>query len=230
MKTHIDESGREYFIKEGEIHYLDEEAAPRKKKPRLQNNRIIVACGAAITLVAIGVILGNIFGSAPPTSDLSQVRTQVVLEQTQTANAPFAISPTARPRNGRENVLVPFEQYMPTYTQGLYSGRISLVISGFGQAGGNDYSDAFYLFENAEGIRYNPPRTEQFDLEIDGQRAIIALGLRETPPPFAGDHIYRVMYDVGLEFRQIAFRISDESVNDNRGEFVIEVAAQRPNQ
>ncbi len=228
MKTYIDENGREYYVKEGEIHYLDEEVAPRKKKPKPRNPFVIAAIGVGVVIVAlvVGGLSLSTDGVRPSNGSLlDPMRTLVMLEQTQTADANFASSATARPRNGRETVTVPFDEYTPTYTQGLYSGRVSLVISGFGQAGGKDYSDAFYVFENVEGIPYNPPLTEQFDLELDGQRAIIALGLRENPPPFSNDHTYRVMYDVGQEFRQIAFRISDEAVSDNTGEFVIEVAA-----
>ncbi|MBI5961641.1 MAG: hypothetical protein HY866_23080 [Chloroflexi bacterium] len=63
-----------------------------------------------------------------------------------------------------------------------------------------------------------------FDLEIDGQRAIVSLGLQGSPPPFAReDHLYPVIYDVGADARPIAFRISDNTVNDNTGEFKIEV-------
>jgi len=122
-----------------------------------------------------------------------------------------------------EVVIVPFDKQIPTFTSGLYSGEIELVISGTGQAGGQDYSDAFYLYAHPDGTPYEPPITEHFDLEIDGQRAIYILGLLDNPPPFSADHVYRVTYDVGAESRQIQFRISDEIVDDNQGAFKVEI-------
>ena len=130
------------------------------------------------------------------------------------------ISPDAAPR---EVLMVPFDKLEPTYSAQTYSGKVGLIISGTGQAGGTDYSDAFYLYETGEGASYLPPLTHQFDLEIDGDRAINTLGLSENPPSYSSDHVYQVTYDVGPEPRQIAFRISDSVVNDNTGQFEIKI-------
>ena len=122
-----------------------------------------------------------------------------------------------------EIVIVPFRRLEPTVTEQLFTGKITLVISGSGQAGGTDYSDAFYLYQHGDGVAYDPPQLEHFDLEIDGQRAIYTLGLLENPPPYAPDHVYQVVYDVGPVPRQIKLRISDEIVDDNFGAFRIEI-------
>jgi hypothetical protein len=122
-----------------------------------------------------------------------------------------------------ESIAVPFNKIEPTYTQKLYSATLTLIISGTGQAGGTDWSDAFYLYAHGDGTPYEPPITEHFDLEIDGQRAIITLGLRENPPPYSSYHVYTVTYNVGAGARPIAFRISDSIVDDNTGEFNIEI-------
>jgi hypothetical protein len=122
-----------------------------------------------------------------------------------------------------EILTVPFSRLEPTYTQHAYDGVVTLVISGTGQAGGTDWSDAFYLYMHSDGTLYDPPQLEHFDLEIDGERAIAALDRVENPPPFSRDHVYHVTYDVGSEARRIAFRISDSLVDDNKGEFRIEI-------
>ena len=122
-----------------------------------------------------------------------------------------------------EVVIVPFNEIEATFTQRTYQGVVRLNIEGIGQAGGADYSDAFYLFAHADGSLYDPPQLEHFDLEIDGQRAIYTLGLLDNPPIFNPEHRYSVDYAIGDEARTIAFRISDSIVDDNTGEFRITI-------
>ncbi len=130
--------------------------------------------------------------------------------------------------NTEESLVVPFDKLQPTLTRYKYHNKVMLIISGTGQAGGKSYSDAFYLYTDEQGEPYPVPAKEAFDLEIDGQRAIITLGLRKNPPPLSSDHIYTVTYDVGATPRQIAFRISDRVVSDNTGEFMIKVFEVSP--
>jgi len=122
-----------------------------------------------------------------------------------------------------EIVEIPFTKLEATQTEQLYSGKVHLVIRGSGQAGGRDYSDAFYLYAKEDDTPYNPPWLEHFDLEIDGQRAIHRLGLLENPPAYNPEHIYAVEYDVGDTPRPLTFRISDSIVDDNTGTFWITV-------
>ena len=130
------------------------------------------------------------------------------------------------PASPSEVVIVPFSRLEPTFTEQLYSGTVTLVISGSGQAGGSDYSDAFYLYQRGDGTSYDPPLLEQFDLELDGQRAIYTLNRLDNPPPYSTDHTYEVTYDLGSQPRQIALRISDSNVDDNSGEFRVEIIPQ----
>jgi hypothetical protein len=60
-------------------------------------------------------------------------------------------------------------------------------------------------------------------LEIDGERAISALGLTGDPPPYDPKHLYAVIYDAGPRARRIVFRLSDESAGDNTGALTITV-------
>lgn len=139
------------------------------------------------------------------------------------SRVPRPVSEPASLLAPNEIVIVPFDKIDPTYTTSVYNGQIYLLISGTGQAGGADWSDAFYLYQKGDGTLYEPPMLEHFDLEIDGQRAIITLGLLENPPSYSRDHVYNVTYDVGADTRRIAFRISDSIVGDNTGEFRIEI-------
>ena len=121
-----------------------------------------------------------------------------------------------------ETIIVPFNKLEATYSEQAYQGRVTLVLSGTGQAAGSDFSDAFYQFtQNSQPLAQ--PLLGQFDLEIDGQRAIDTLGLRENPPAYTSSHRYFVTYDVGETPRRIAFRISDSIVDDNSGSFTIPI-------
>lgn len=146
-------------------------------------------------------------------------------DEPESSGAAATDSPTAVPTPViQETLTVPFDDDSPTLTTRQYRGRVRLFIEGTGQAAGNAYSDAFYLYTDDAGRPLAEPQTEMFDLEIDGQRAIIALGLQDDPPPFDPEnHLYAVIYDVEDDPRQIAFRIADYSVGDNSGAFTITV-------
>jgi hypothetical protein len=121
-----------------------------------------------------------------------------------------------------ETITIPFDKIETTYSQYAYQDRVTLVIAGTGQAAGSDFSDAFYQFTQ-HGQPLAQPLLGQFDLEIDGQRAIDTLGLRENPPTYTRSHRYTVTYNVGETPRSIAFRISDSIVDDNSGTFTIQI-------
>jgi hypothetical protein len=123
-----------------------------------------------------------------------------------------------------ETIIVPFNRTEPTWTREAYSGVVYLLIRGTGQAAGSDFSDAFYQYTQ-DGQPLSVPRTHQFDLEIDGNRAIIMLGLEKNPPRYNLRHVYEATYFVGETPRQIAFRISDFTTDDNTEEFTIGIGA-----
>lgn len=124
-----------------------------------------------------------------------------------------------------EYLSVSFTTLSSTCTQRLYSKNVFLFIQGEGQAAGEDWSDAFYLYTR-NGQPLDEPLTEMFDLEIDGDRAIYTLGLEDNPPTYNREHIYQVNYDVGELPRKICFRISDSNVGDNSGAFHITISAR----
>jgi hypothetical protein len=122
-----------------------------------------------------------------------------------------------------ETLVVPFNRGEPIYTEFEYWDKVRLVIEGTGQTTGTAYRDAFYLFTDASGQPLETPQTATFELEIDGERAITALGLTGDPPPYDPKHLYAVIYDAGPRARRIAFHLSDENVGDNTGELMITV-------
>ena len=238
MKTHQDAEGREYYLKEGEIHYVDED----KPDPSVPRRRRLIAIGAGLIAVILGFGItqfgGRTASTAPSAADQDLFRTQVALEQTQTALAVTSVKvvvPTQAPVvavtftppiiGGTEALTIAFAKIDPTCTQRYFAGTVNLDVAGTGQAGGGDWSDAFYLYQHPDGTAYNPPQTQQFDLEIDGDRAIKTLRLVDNPPDFNADHRYQVPYNVGEIPRPICFRISDYNVGDNSGEFAITVSS-----
>ena len=142
--------------------------------------------------------------------------------------APFV--PTPIPESvvaskGGEMVVVPFTSGSPIYTDKLYSGNVTLLICGTGQAGGQDTSDAFYLYERGDHSPYVPPVLGDFAMELDGQKIHEMVGI--VIPAYASDHHYRVTYNVGPEPRRIGFRNTDLSTGDNSGAYYVEVISSQ---
>ncbi len=190
------------------IEDMQTDKSKRKGKPTASSNKwLAIGAGGIIAVVAMLIFISR------PTEEAT-------IQSEPEANIPNAQVEVEGIL--RETVIVPFDKRDATPTENDYSGLVRLVISGTGQAAGDDLSDAFYLFTQ-NGNQLDEPLTEHFDLEIDGQRAIIRLGLQDNPPPYNDDHVYVVTYDVGEQPRPIRFRISDETVDDNSGEFNIDV-------
>lgn len=182
-----------------------------------RHRRISMAVAAVLCITAI-VIVGVMVSILPggrltPFEEINSVLVEPVREPDKAGLFPVI----------RETILVPFDKIEPTYTKVDYSGVVTLQIFGSGQAGGKDYSDAFYLYKSGDGNPISPPHLREFDLTIDGQRAIDTLKLSDNPPPYSPEHMYVVRYDVGSKPRPIAFRISDHNVDDNNGQFIIQI-------
>ncbi len=191
------------------IEDSDEVSITRKRR---QLFMLLVGAISITAVILVSILIRTSPGDRFTRSDeMYPVHIQPVQERNQAE--PFSIV--------LETVLVPFDKIEPTYTKNTYSGEVTLQIFGSGQAGGKDYSDAFYLYKSGDGNPIRPPHLQEFDLELDGQRAIETLGLLQNPPPYSPEHVYEVQYNVGSEPRPIAFRISDSVVDDNNGQFII---------
>lgn len=166
--------------------------------------------------------------SDPGLSDNTGSLTVLILPEAAWLTAPAPALPAEIPEviassAGGEIVQVDFRNAKPVYTEQRYQGQVTLLIQGVGQAGSTDWSDAFYLYGRSDGTAYQPPLLGRFAMELDGQMIHEALG--ETPP-YASDHIYRVVYNVGREPRRLAFRNTDLTTLDNRGSYTVEIIQQ----
>ncbi len=171
----------------------------RQPGPALRGalNNLLLLVGAALPFVLALVLVGVLADSGDDRDDASD-------------------------RDGgplvQETVTVPFDREATVRTANTYQGRVRLVISG--SAAG---SDAFYRYTDDEGRPLDAPQLDDAALEIDGQRALTALGLGDNPPPYADDHVYRLTYEAGPEPRRIPVRLAARFQDGASGAYTIQV-------
>jgi hypothetical protein len=120
-----------------------------------------------------------------------------------------------------ETLVVPFDGGEAITTQYEYWKNVRIVIEGSGQADGSAYSDAFYLFTDADGQPLDVPQTAPSGLEIDGQQALD--NIEGDPPPYNSDHLYAVLYDAGPRARRLTFRIAGDASTGSTGTVTITI-------
>ena len=118
-----------------------------------------------------------------------------------------------------ETLVVPFDDGAAITSQYEYWNNVRIVVEGAGQVAGSAYSDAFYLYADADGQPLENPQTAASGLEIDGKRAIDSI--EGDPPPYNDDHLYAVLYDAGPRARHLTFRITGGGSADNPGSLTI---------
>ena len=91
--------------------------------------------------------------------------------------------------NERECLQVPFSVPgdIGVYTNKVYSGTVTVSVSGGGQSAGIAYNDAFYLYIDQYGRDIVPAYVGPFYLYIDNAPAIDIIGYL---PAYRDDHIY----------------------------------------
>ncbi len=124
-----------------------------------------------------------------------------------------------------ETLLVPFSGG-PTSarTTRSYSGApISLVVSGVGQAAGGQYSDAFYLYADANNRPFTPQHsTLQYNwvLWINDQHAENFISGKQIPA-YRADHVYT--FTVSVPVGILSFGIGDVGTSDNVGSYTVDL-------
>jgi len=128
------------------------------------------------------------------------------------------------------------ETVIPAFTEGPggrstqldYEGLATIVVSGVGQASGRQFSDAFYIFADAEGRPISPHHpTAQYNwvLAINAQHAeeLIVGG---QVPPYRPDHRYtfRIVAPSG----PLSFGVSDLYTADNTGHYTVTLCGGTP--
>jgi serine/threonine protein kinase len=107
-------------------------------------------------------------------------------------------------------------------TQHTYSGTVSILVSGYGQASSTEYSDAFYIYTDTSGTPLSTPHTATcWVLYINGNTADSFVGL----PNYNGAHTYSISMNVSQP-GTINFGICDGQPTDNTGYFTVTVQQQ----
>ena len=106
-------------------------------------------------------------------------------------------------------------------TENTYSGPVTIIVQGTGQAGGTAWSDAFYVFSDGEGNNIEPQHPTDFynfTLWINGEPADT---LVSPIPPFNADHVYQ--FTIRAPGGRLHFAVGDVYVVDNSGYFTVQI-------
>ena len=159
---------------------------------------------------------------------ISQPTPTSVVRSTPTPT--LAVTPTPTPTATKIPTAETFRVYFDaanssgqgTTTQHSYSGTVSILISGYGQASSTEYSDAFYIYTDTSGNPLSPPHTATcWVLYINGQPADSSVGL----PSYKSSHTYSVLMNVSQP-STINFGICDGQPSDNTGYLTVTVQQQ----
>ena len=106
-------------------------------------------------------------------------------------------------------------------TAKLYSGYVSLIISGTGKAGGDNLNDAFYLVD-----RLHDGCETVFVMQVwlGEESAPLSSLISDGCPEFNPDHTYNVTIHLGDYVGPLRFGTGDVIVGDNAGEITVSLA------
>ena len=126
---------------------------------------------------------------------------------------------------GAESLVVPFKGGPQAVTTGnAYSGKITLTVTGIGQASGASYTDAFYLLTDWAGNPvppFHPTWDYNFVLWINGQRAENLI-VGQQVPVYRGDHSYT--FNINAPGGKLTFGVGDVYTADNTGSYSVSIA------
>ena len=119
-----------------------------------------------------------------------------------------------------ESLTVPFRLGAAgAQTTNSYGGRTQVKVRGTGQASNTEWSDAFYIFTNAQGDPVDPYHPEDwFMLWING---VPVDAFVDRIPPYNPDHVY--VFQISAPEGPLTFAVGDYGVGDNAGEYQIVV-------
>lgn len=119
-----------------------------------------------------------------------------------------------------ETLTVPFvEGPAGVVTTKYYTGLSTIQVSGYGQAAGSAYSDAFYIFTDGAGNPISPNHLDPFGLYINSQPADAYVQV----PPYQADHTYTFVIRATGRPLHFSFAIGDSFTPDNSGAFTITI-------
>ena len=210
---------------------------PALLSPRTITNRVYISLQGTVMATNASTNQSSRGLTNHPTSDPTSnaknqtatgstpISTQIVPTQTAHPVPTPTLSPTVRPLPS-ETLHVNFNSSNATgtgvSTQHSYSGKVSITISGSGQAYLTRYSDAFYIYTDTSGNLLASPYTDiRWVLYINGNTAATSVGL----PAYNSSHIYTVSMSLSQP-GTINFGIRDSENSDNMGYYMITVQQQ----
>lgn len=123
-----------------------------------------------------------------------------------------------------ETMIAPFVGGIyATETMGSYSGIVTIIVSGTGQAAGRQYSDAFYFYSDEEGRSIKPVYPQGWTLRINGEMASTLI-VDKSIPAYRSDHLYT--FDILAPSGRLTFGVSDLYSWDNTGSYTITVSQE----
>lgn len=128
-----------------------------------------------------------------------------------------------------ETLIVPFDLgTQGVQTSRAYSGPITIIVSGYGQAAGTQESDAFYIFTDSDGNPVTPWHEAQyynFGLWINGGPVDNWVA---PIPDYQNNHTYTIKIFAPGSHLTFAFGVGDADVGDNSGAFTVTVTKGGP--
>lgn len=117
-------------------------------------------------------------------------------------------------------------------TSGLYSGIVHVTVSGIGQSRGQDWNDAFYLFDNSN-FGHDP---QYYQLSFGTSELVGYTPAQDAVnflvgalPAYNPTHIYSFDLNTGTSTpTQLHFGVSDGIFSDNFGAYRIEISSAVP--
>jgi hypothetical protein len=106
-------------------------------------------------------------------------------------------------------------------TQHTYSGTVSILVSGYGQASSTEYSDAFYIYTDTSGNPITPHTSTCWVMYMNGSTADGSVGL----PSYDSSHSYSFTMNMSQP-GTINFGICDGQSSDNTRYLTVTVQQQ----
>jgi hypothetical protein len=150
------------------------------------------------------------------------VHTPLTVELVSSRDLGCASTDTGDDSHIKETLTVSFKDGASgVSTENYYSGPVTILVQGTGQAGSTALSDAFYVFTDNNGQSVEPQHFTDFynfTLWINGEPADT---LVDPIPPYNADHVYE--FTILAPGGRLVFAVGDVYLSDNEGYYTIQM-------